>query len=208
MSATASQVTSEWEKIGDNVLNVIKAHVLKTYVEEMLYHYSAKLDFLVKRYARSLPPHVAESETDDLFTISKLEFIETVKAWSPLRSTDIWPLAQARIYGAMKDHIRYISKSDPSRFYDWVTEAAYVYMAAEQRADFETEIETGMQLTQAMKVLTDREKQVVVAHTKQDLTFKQIGDALKISESQISRIYKKALEKVQKSIQPKDHLLN
>lgn len=201
-------VSAEWERIGDSVLNTIKSHLLQTYIEEILYHYSAKLDFMVKRYARSLPPHVAESETDDLLTISKLEFIETVKSWSPLRSTDIWPLAQARIFGAMKDHIRYITKSDPSRFYDWVTEAAYVYMAAEQRADFETEIETGMQLTQALKVLTPREKQIVVAHTKQDLTFKQIGESLNISESQISRIYKKSLEKVQKSIQPKDRLLN
>jgi RNA polymerase sigma factor (sigma-70 family) len=200
---TASSINKIWEEIGDPILNTIKSQILEHYVNDILYYYGAKIDYLVKRYARSLPPHVADSEIDDLSTIAKLEFLETIKAWSPLRSLDIWPLAHARMLGAMKDHIRYITKSDPSRLYDWITEAAFVYMTSEHRADFETEIENGVQLNQVMSILTPREKQVIIAHAKQDLTFKQIGQKLDISESQISRIYKKALEKIQKNL--KDH---
>ena len=69
-----------------------------------------------------------------------------------------------------------------------------------KRADFEKNIENGMQLNQAMKVLAFREKKIVVYHSKEDLTFKQIGEKLGVSESQISRIYKKALEKLKKEL--------
>ncbi len=197
---TQATSTSLWETICEPVLNNVKVFLLEHYVEDILYHYSAKLDYLVKRYTRSLPPFVADSEGDDLSTLASLEFLETIKVWNPNKYPDIWPLAQARIIGAMKDHIRYLSKGDPSRFYDWITDAAYVYMATNDRADFENKVETGVQLSQAMKALSSREKQVVVTHAKDDLTFKKIGNGLNISESQISRIYKKAIEKIKKSM--------
>jgi hypothetical protein len=126
--------------------------------------------------------------------------LETVKVWVPSRCPDIWPLARARIVGAMKDHIRFITRADPSRLYDWVTDAAYILMAIQDRADFENEIETGVQLQEAMKVLSMRERKIVLSHTKDDLTFKQIGELIGVSESQISRIYKKAIEKLRKVI--------
>jgi len=188
-----------WDNIGERVFNRIKVYLLKNHAEDMLFHYSAKLDFLVNRYVRSLPPHVAQSESDDLSSVAQLEFFETLKSWNPLRSTDIWPLAQVRILGAMKDHIRYITRSDPSRFYDWVNEAAQVFMIQDDRADFEHHIETGIQLSQAMAILTEREKHVIIAHSRDDLTFKQIGQNLNVSESQISRIFKKALDKIRKA---------
>ncbi len=51
-----------------------------------------------------------------------------------------------------------------------------------------------------MQVLSEREKLVVISHAKDDLTFKEIGDKINVSESQISRIYKKALEKIRKTV--------
>ena len=155
---------------------------------------------MIHRYAKVLPKYVAESELDDLRTVAQLELIESLKVWDPDKSDEIWPLAQTRIIGAMKDHIRYITKTDPSRFYDWITDAAYVFMVINNRADFEHQIETGVQLNQAMKALSYREKTIVISHTKDDQTFKTIGDRLGISESQISRIYKKAIEKIKKEL--------
>ncbi|NBV42844.1 sigma-70 family RNA polymerase sigma factor, partial [bacterium] len=177
-----------------------KIAILTRYSEEVLNAYNAKVEALVKRYARHLPYHVVDSEIDDLRTVSRLELFETLKVWLPSRNTDFWPLAQSRIIGAMKDHIRYITRSDPTRLYDWITDAAYVYMAVNDRADFQNSIETGVQLGQAMSVLTDRERQIVTLHTKDDLTFKQIGDRIGVSESQISRIYKKSIEKIKKHL--------
>lgn len=196
MTATLDQI---WDSISEKVFNNLKIKVMHDYVQDIFLHYHTRLEYIVKRYARFLPPHVAQSEMDDLRTIARLELLETIKVWNLSKSQDVWPLAQVRIVGAMKDHIRYVTKSDPSRFYDWITDAAYVYMATNDRADFEHSIETGDQLNRALKILSPREKKVVIDHTKHDLTFKQIGDNLEISESQISRIYKKAIEKIRKN---------
>lgn len=189
-----------WEKVGTKVVNNIKIFLLNHYLEAIMWEYTSRLDAIVNRYARYLPLHVAQSEKDDLKTVAQLEFLETIKAWDPEKNTAIWPLAKVRIIGAMKDHIRYVTKSDPSRLYDWITDAAAMFEMVSDRADFENEIENGVQLNNALACLSEREKQVVIAHTKHDLTFKQIGDKVGVSESQASRIYKKAIEKVRKAV--------
>ncbi len=193
-------LTTLWEKLELPVLNQLKVQLLSKHVNTVLIRFQPKVDAIVRRYSRHLPYHVVDSEIDDLKTVAHLEFLETVKVWVPTRCPDIWPLARARIVGAMKDHIRFITRADPSRLYDWVTDAAYILMAIQDRADFENEIETGVQLQEAMKVLSIRERKIVLSHTKDDLTFKQIGELIGVSESQISRIYKKAIEKLRKVI--------
>lgn len=198
----SEKVEEVWVKIGKKVLNNIKIHLLKYYVPDIFAFYNPKIVSVVRRYARYLPAHVAQSETDDLTTLAKLEFLETLKVWSPDRSQDIWPLAQARIIGAMKDHIRYITKSDPTRFYDWIADAGHMYLMVNDRADFECGVDNGIQLNEAMKVLTYRERRIVLFHAREDLTFKDIGERVGVSESQISRIYKKSIEKLKKALQP------
>ena len=144
-------VTKIWETINTPVLNNIKVYLLQYHVSDILRFYTVKVDYVVNKYAKYLPNYVVESEIDDLKTVAKLELLETLKVWDPGKADDIWPLAQQRIIGAMKDHIRYITKSDPSRFYEWVSDAAYFYMAVKDRADFATEIENGMELNKALK---------------------------------------------------------
>ena len=195
-----STIDTTWDQIGEKVLNNIKVHLLRHYPSEILRHYNPKIDSVVKRYSRYLPSYVAESELDDLKTIAQLEILETLKVWNPSKSEEIWPLAYVRITGAMKDHIRYITKSDPSRFYEWVSDAAYVYLTVNKRADFEHQIENGLHLKQAMEVLDLREKKIVNAYIRDDLTFQTIGQKLNISESQISRIYKSAILKIKKEL--------
>jgi len=195
-----STVQQTWTKISRPVLNQVKVHLLTYYISDIMHHFQSKIEMVVRRYSKSLPNHVVGSEIDDLRTVSQLEFLETFKVWDSEQHDDVWPLAQARIIGAMKDHIRYITRSDPSRLYDWITDAAQMYMTVQTSADFEKNVETGDQLSRAMEALTLREKQVVMAHTRQDLTFKQIGTQIGVSESQVSRIYKKSLEKLKKQL--------
>ncbi len=132
-----------WLTISEKVLNNIKVFVLQNHVDKVLEHFHTRVDYIVRRYARFLPTYVAQSEVDDLKTIAQLELLETLKVWDQTKSLEMWPLAQARIIGAMKDHIRYITKSDPSRFYDWITDAAYVYMATNDRADLNILLKQG-----------------------------------------------------------------
>lgn len=189
-----------WNQISEPVLNHIKILLLKNHIAEILHFYSDRIQIVVKKYARHLPGHVVSSEIDDLNTIAQLEFIETLKSWSPDPQTGIWPLAQARILGAMKDHIRYITKTDPSRFYDWITDAAYMMISTEKHSDFSKKIDDAEKLNDIMKSLSVKERKVVIAHVQHELTFQKIGEQINLSESQISRIYKGAIEKMKKQV--------
>ena len=108
----------------------------------------------------------------------------------------MWPLAYMRINGAMKDHIRYISKSDPTRFYDWVTDAANLYLAVNHDNAYESSIENSTELERALTHLNNKEKTIVKLYINQDLTFGEIAKRISLSESQISRIYKGAVKKI------------
>jgi RNA polymerase sigma factor (sigma-70 family) len=185
-----------WARIELPILNFIKVYYLDRYIETLLLSYEQQVKFLIGKYKRHLPQHVSAIEGDDLTTIAQLELIETFKAWHPEKNIDIWPLAYTRINGAMKDHIRYISKSDPTRFYDWINNAANVYLAINENPSYEMEIETSVELERALKKLTDKEKKVVILYVTKDLTFNQISKKINISESQVSRIYKKAIQKI------------
>ena len=192
-----------WQQIEGDVVSSIKKHLLNTYPGEIMQHFTKKMGQLVGSYAKYLPGHVADSERDDLANIANIELFETIKSWDPKKHDDIWPLAYSRIHGAMRDHIRYITKSDPTRFQDWVNEAAYMYLSIEKSPQFETKVENGVQLSEAMKTLSDVERKVILLHVKKDLTFKEIGDLIERSESQVSRIYAGAVQKLKRILKPR-----
>lgn len=194
-----------WEEIEGPVLNRIKLGLMDSFFEGIFQFFSEKISKVVGGYMRSLPRHVSVSEGDDLQTVAQLELIETIKVWKPSEKAQIWTLAYTRIGGAMKDHIRYVTKSDPSRFYEWVTDAAHMLKSFSD-ASFEDKIETGYELAKAMECLTPRERKIVILHAEQDKTFKEISKEVDVSESQISRIYKKSVEKLKKELHQEPEL--
>ena len=189
-----------WQKFGGIVFNNIKVFLLRFRLQEMLDHFRIKVSGEVNKYARNLPGHVVSSELEDLKVVAQLELIETFKVWDKSINEDIWPLARRRISGAMKDHIRFITRTDPSRVYDWVAEATYMYEIVESSRSFDHKIENAMQLNEIMEILSLREKRVVDAYTRLELNFKEIGTLLGVSESQASRIYKQSILKMQRAI--------
>jgi RNA polymerase sigma factor (sigma-70 family) len=143
------------------------------------------------------------TEGDDIANVARIEFFETIKVWDPERNEDVWPLAYSRISGAMRDQIRYITKASPTRLYNWVTDASSLYLAVEQDNSFENKIESGVVLNEAMQKLDRKEKFIIISRFKHDKTFKEIGEAIGISESQTTRIYKQIIEKLRKLIAEK-----
>ena len=185
-------------KLQNPIVNRFKLHILKHHSDLLLSEYYQKIEVCVRQYCRVLPPHISHSEFDDLLNIAKLEFLETLKVWDLDKSNAVWPLAKLRVVGAMRDHIRYITKSNPTGFYEWVADAAYMVQLSTQSARFEKQIEDGIDLNNLMEVLDYRERKIVLDHTKEDMTFKEIGSSLGVSESQVSRIFKKSLDKMRK----------
>ncbi len=192
------RVKEVWSQSENQVIAGIKKHLLGTYPGEIIQHFKKKVANLVGSYVKHLPSHVGDSERDDLSNIAHIELFETIKSWDPRRNEDIWPLAYSRIHGAMRDHIRYVTKSDPTRFQDWVNEAAHMYLSIEKAPQFENKVETGVQLAEAMKNLSDVERKVILLHIKKDKTFREIGEIVERSESQVSRIYAGAVQKLKK----------
>ncbi|MBT3581313.1 sigma-70 family RNA polymerase sigma factor [bacterium] len=197
----SEKVLKVWAEIKEGVFNSAKVYLLKNYCEDILAAYRLKINYVVSQYLRHLPSHVAQLEKDDLKEIAQLEFIESLKLWNVEKYESPWPFAHEKIKGAMKDYIRYITKSNPTSFYDWVTEASYLYLVIRKDEGFEDKVEKGVQLSNAMKVLSERDRNIVIAHIKDDLSFKEIAKIYKLSESQISRIMKAAVEKLKKALQ-------
>jgi RNA polymerase sigma factor (sigma-70 family) len=194
-----------WKDIEAMISADIKEHYAQKYSEPILKKYKGKIDSLVYRYTSRLPKHVSGSEAEDIANVARIEFFETIKQWDPNRSTDIWPLAYSRISGAMKDHIRYLTKADPSRVLDWVDSAAHVYLTIKENNSFETKIEDGLTLSKAMETLNDKEKFIIKGRYQDDKTFKELGAKVGVSESQATRIYKGALLKLRKSMKDVPH---
>ncbi|MFC1517323.1 sigma-70 family RNA polymerase sigma factor [Candidatus Margulisiibacteriota bacterium] len=194
-----------WRRLEKIVISDIKKHLTKNYSPQIMDKFSKKLTGLVGKYLRSLPAHVTQAEGDDLFNVARIEFFETIKQWDPKRSMDIWPLAYSRVTGAMKDHIRYLTKADPSRLYDWIAQAANIYAVVNKHAAaFENKVEDGVALNRAMDCLSDKEKNVIIGRYKKDLTFKEIGDNIGVSESQATRIYKSSIKKLKRAVKETD----
>ena len=193
-------VKSLWVKTQQRITNFIKIVLLKDYVDQILAFNESRIRMVLRKYIKNLPTHVVDSEVDDLHTIAQLEFLETIKVWLPYEHPEIWPLAQVRMLGAMKDHIRHITRTDPTRTYDWIVNAAHLYIGINTKADVYESFDQSDQLMRAMKTLTTREKKVVISYVYEDITFKAIGERINVSESQVSRIYKTAIEKVKKEI--------
>ncbi len=200
MSEGSPKAQQAWEKAKKIAGQDIKRHLTSKYSDEIITKYSSKINSLVTRYFSSLPPHVVNTEGDDLANVARIEFFETIKAWDPARNEDVWPLAFSRITGAMRDQIRYITKASPTRLYNWITDAAYVFMSIEEESSFESKVEASVVLDEAMNQLERKERFIVVSRFKHDKTFKEIGDLIELSESQTTRVYKTAMDRLKKII--------
>ena len=54
------------------------------------------------------------------------------------------------------------------------------------------------QLTEALSMLTEKEKTVVLLYYYEDLTLKEISRVMEVSESRISQLHSKALTKMRR----------
>lgn len=72
-----------------------------------------------------------------------------------------------------------------------------VYVEPEEAIDRE---EIKKMLMEALELLTEKEKKVVLLYYYEDLTLKEVASVLEVSESRISQLHSKALEKMKKHL--------
>jgi RNA polymerase sigma factor (sigma-70 family) len=183
-------------KIGE-VADDLKEYIVCRFSDFLFKVFDKKINSLAYNYIKKLPSFIQSSERDDLISVAKIEFMQTIRAWSPLENPVVWPLAYSRINGAMKDYIRCLTKADPSRLYKWVTDAAYIYINMNKTSEeISGTIESKLSIMGALEHLNDMEKKIVTLRAFNDLTMTKIGLKIGLSESQVSRIYAAAIAKL------------
>ncbi len=182
--------------IEDKIVTVLRRHFLK-YSNEVVNKYKSQIDSTVKWYINNLPNNVAKSEAEDLVSEAKMAFVDALKSWDP-RKGDLWPFVSIRLKGAMQDYLRKRGSDPVTGIYEWVTQAANVYLAFNKEVAHNENTELATQIDSALKDLSDNERDVITGYYQDDKTFKEIGQEINLSESQVSRICKTATMKLKK----------
>jgi len=180
----------------DRIVQLLRSHFLK-YSDEVVAKYKNQIDSTVKWYINNLPHNVAKNEADDLISEAKMAFVDALKSWDP-RKGDLWPYVSIRLKGAMQDYLRKRGTDPVTGIYEWVTQAANVYLAFNKELAHSETTELATQIDSALKDLSENERAVIVGYYQDDMTFKEIGKTINLSESQVSRICKTATQKLKK----------
>lgn len=181
-------------QVEDRIIDILREEFMK-YSDETLRKYDPQIKATVRWYVSSLPRHIASSEAHDLESEAKIAFMDCLKTWDP-RKGKLWSYVSFRLKGAMQDYLRKRGGDPVAGLYEHVTAAANVYMAFNQKSIASEEIDKSLHLESAMKDFSDKEKAVIEGYYKHDLTFKEIGKKIGLSESQVSRIAKDATAKL------------
>jgi len=182
------------KEIEDRIVSILRQEFLK-YSNETLEKYQNQIKSMVRWYVSSLPRHIAKSEANDLEQEAKIAFLECLKTWDP-RKGALWSYVSARLKGSMQDYLRKRGNDPVAGLYEWVTSAANVYMAFNRKAIVHEEVDKLLHIDAALKHCDEKEKAVIEGYYKKDQTFKEIGETIGLSESQVSRICKDATKKL------------
>lgn len=190
------------KEVENLIVSIMRQHFLK-YSHEVLEKYSNQINSLVRWYISSLPRHIAQHEADDLASEARIAFLGALKNWDP-RQGDLWPYVSFRLKGSMKDYLRKRGNDPIAGMYEWIVSAAEVYMAFKDKNPHHNKIDQVLHVENAMKCLTEKEREVIEGYYQKDKTFKNLGKEVGLSESQVSRICKEATQKMRKFLDKKD----
>lgn len=183
-------------EIQDKIISIIRSHFLK-YSDEVLEKYKTQIDATVKWYINNLPNNVARSESEDLRSEAKMAFIDALKSWDP-RKGNLWTFVSIRLKGAMQDYLRKRGSDPVTGIYEWISQAANVYLAFNKEIVQDEPTELATHIDSVLKGLDEHEQKVIAGYYHDDKTFQEIGDEIHLSESQVSRICKTATMKIRK----------
>jgi len=185
-------------EVEDRIVSILREEFIK-YSSETLEKYKDQINNTVKWYVSTLPRHIAKSEADDLESEARIAFVECLKTWDPRRG-ELWPYVSVRLKGSMQDYLRKRGGDPVAGLYEFITSAANVYMAFNRKEIVHEEVDKLLHIDSAMKEFSDKEKAVVQGYYKEDMTFKEIGKKIGLSESQVSRICKDVTIKLKSAL--------
>src|SRR6266496_2849257 len=144
--------------------------------EQLVLNYSPLVKFVAGRMSSGLPAHIEEA---DLISYGLLGLIGAIERFDLEREIKFETFAVARIKGSIIDELRSL---------DWVPRS----VRAKAR-----EIEAA----HAISRLPEREKLVVALYYYENLTLREIGEVLGVTESRVSQLHTKAVLRLKARLQ-------
>ena len=186
------------KEVEDRIVSILREEFTK-HSSETLEKYKNQINATVRWYVSPLPRHIQKHEADDLASEAKIAFVECLKGWDP-RKGQLWTYVSVRLKGAMQDYLRKRGGDPVAGIYEYVSSAANVYMAFNKKSIAHEEIDKTLHLDSALKDFSDKERAVIEGYYQKDMTFKEIGKKIGLSESQVSRICKDATIKLKQAL--------
>src|SRR5437867_3930349 len=134
--------------------------------EEVLRRHLPLVRRVVQRLAARKPPHI---ENGDLVSWGIVGLLDAIGKYDPKKAASFATYAQFRIRGAILDHLR-----SP----DWVPRSVR---------------QTASLVAEAIRRLPEREQLVVTLYYHEELTMKETGAVLGLTESRVSQLHSQAM---------------
>ena len=133
-------------------------------------------------------------EYDDLVGYGVFGLIDAIDKFDSGKNVKFETYASLRIRGAILDQIRKM---------DWIPRSLRQKQKKIDAAMAKIEADSGKvatddKLVQAIDLLTEKERSVIVLYYYEDMTLKEISMTLDVSESRVSQLHTKALSKMKK----------
>jgi RNA polymerase sigma factor for flagellar operon FliA len=168
--------------------------------DRLILTYAPLVKYVAGKLGSWLPPHVEEG---DLISYGLLGLIGAIERFEPDREIKFETYAISRIRGAMIDELRSL---------DWVPRSVRNRAREIERAIAELESdgevarelphgEMRQALAQAITRLPDRERLVVTLYYYEELTLREIGEVLSVTESRVSQLHTKAILRLRVRLQ-------
>jgi RNA polymerase sigma factor for flagellar operon FliA len=145
--------------------------------DRLILTYAPLVKFVAGRLGSGLPAHVDEN---DLVSYGLLGLIGAIERYDPDRDVKFETYAITRIKGAIIDELRAM---------DWVPRSVRARAREIERAMASLEA----QLHRAPTDAEIAEKIVITLYYYEELTLREIGDVLGVTESRVSQLHTKAI---------------
>jgi len=177
--------------------------------EDVLRRHLPLVRRVVQRVAARKPPHI---EVDDLVSWGIVGLLDAISKYDPKKEASFSTYAQFRIRGAVLDHLRsldWVPRSVRQKA-SLIEKVSHALEGTLGRPPTEEEIaeELGLSLdayqelltqervglvADAIKDLPEREQLVVTLYYHEELTMKEVGGVLGLTESRVSQLHSQAM---------------
>src|SRR6478752_5515445 len=155
--------------------------------EQLVVAYSPLVKYVAGRMSSGLPAHVEEA---DLISYGLLGLINAIERFDLTREIKFETYAITRIKGAIIDELRALDTIHDENAPD--PEALLAQSELKDR------------LADAIAALPEREKLVIALYYYENLTLREIGEVLGVTESRISQLHTKAVLRLKSRLQPEN----